>query len=136
MISSTIDEDDDEDNLTNTDIPCPKVSTNILENVIKYCTHYKNVEAMNEITTPFSNRETLKEIVRQDWYVKFVSEEDMEREMLFDLVAAANYMNIQPLLDLSLLAIGVRIKGKSVDEMRSIFNISHPPQQTVNDASG
>ena len=57
MISSTIDED--EDNLTDTDIPCPKVSTNILENVIKYCTHYKNVEAMNEITTPFSNREGL-----------------------------------------------------------------------------
>ena len=44
-------------------------------------------------------------------------------------------MNIQLLLDLSLLAVGVRIKGKNVDEMWSIFNIAHPPQQAVN-ASG
>ena len=36
---------------------------------------------MNEITTPFKG-ETLKEIDRQDWHVKIVSEEDMEREML------------------------------------------------------
>jgi len=44
--------------------------------------------------------------------------------MLFELVTAANFMDIKPLLDLTCYAVAVMIKGKSADEIRSIFNIS------------
>jgi Skp1 family, dimerisation domain len=43
--------------------------------------------------------------------------------LLFDLVAAANYMNIKPLLDLACLAVSIMIKGKSAQELRTIFKI-------------
>jgi Skp1 family, dimerisation domain len=56
----------------------------------------------------------------QPWYAEFVK---IDRELLFDLVAAANYMNIKPLLDLSCLAVSILIKGKSAAELRSMFNI-------------
>merc|ERR1711976_895063 len=77
---------------------------------------------MNEISTPL-NGDTVEEIVKQEWYVNFCK---VEREMLFNLVAAANYLDIKPLLDLTCLAVAVSIKGKSVEELRSIFKIKDP----------
>jgi S-phase kinase-associated protein 1 len=57
------------------------------------------------ITTPLkSNR--IDEIV-QEWYAEFV---DVEQIMMFELVTAANFMDIKPLLDLTCLAVSVLIK--------------------------
>ena len=121
MICNNLDEDDDEE-ITDRDFDCIKVSTDVLAKVVEYCTHFQTVEPMNEISTPL-NGETVEEIVRQEWYVNFCK---VEREMLFNLVAAANYMDIKPLLDLTCLAVSVSIKGKSVEELRSIFKIPDP----------
>jgi len=76
---------------------------------------------MTEITTPLKS-EKLDELVQQ-WYSDFCN---VENAMLFALVTAANYMDIKPLLDLSCLAVSIMIKGKSADEIRSIFNIPKP----------
>ena len=121
MICNNLDEDDDEE-ITDRDFDCIKVSTDVLAKVVEYCTHFQTVEPMNEISTPL-NGETVEEIVKQEWYVNFCK---VEREMLFNLVAAANYMDIKPLLDLTCLAVSVSIKGKSVEELRSIFKIPDP----------
>lgn len=60
---------------------------------------------MTNITTPLkSNR--IEEIV-QEWYAEFV---DVEQMMLFELVTAANFMDIKQLLDLTCLAVSVLIK--------------------------
>merc|ERR1712038_1227420 len=114
-------EDDDEDEMT---IPLPNVQADVLRKVIDYCTHYINDEAMTEITTPLKS-EKLDELVQQ-WYSDFCN---VENAMLFALVTAANYMDIKPLLDLSCLAVSILIKGKSADEIRSIFNIPKPTPQ-------
>lgn len=37
---------------------------------------------------------------------------------------AANYLNIKPLLDLTVLAVSILIKGKSAAELREIFNVT------------
>ena len=115
MICNNIDEDDE---ITDKDFQCLKVSTDVLSKVVEYCTHYQTVEEMNEISTPL-NGETVEDIVKQDWYCNFCK---VEREMLFNLVAAANYMDIKPLLDLTCLAMSVSIKGKSAEELRSMTN--------------
>ena len=47
----------------------------------------------------------------------------VDRPLVFELVTAANYMKIQPLLDLTCLAVAVGIKNTSPREMRAIFNI-------------
>jgi len=58
----------------------------------------------------------------QKWYADFVK---VEQVLLFELVIAANFMDIKPLLDLTCLAVSVMIKGKSADDIRKIFNISN-----------
>ncbi|EED88404.1 hypothetical protein THAPSDRAFT_10077 [Thalassiosira pseudonana CCMP1335] len=111
------DYDDDDDNMV--EIPLPNVKSSVLAKVIEYCTHY-NQDPMTPITTPLkSNR--IEEIV-QEWYAHFV---DVEQILLFELVTAANFMDIKALLDLTCLAVSVLIKGKSAEEIRRIFNISN-----------
>mmetsp|Transcript_41717 Transcript_41717/g.97692 ORF Transcript_41717/g.97692 Transcript_41717/m.97692 type:complete len:84 (-) Transcript_41717:334-585(-) len=58
----------------------------------------------------------------EKWYAQFI---DVEQVLLFELVLAANYMDIKPLLDLSCAAVASMIKGKSAEEIRKIFNISN-----------
>ncbi|KAL7462481.1 hypothetical protein ACHAXS_002861 [Conticribra weissflogii] len=119
LVMTTLGEGDDADEDDIVEIPLPNVKATVLAKVIEYCTHYKD-EPMTTITTPLkSNR--IEEIV-QEWYANFVK---VEQIMLFELVTAANFMDIKPLLDLTCLAVSVYIKGKSAEEIRRIFNISN-----------
>merc|ERR1719263_1061636 len=43
---------------------------------------------------------------------------------LFELILAANYLDIKPLLDLTCAQVASMIKGRTPDEIRKIFNIS------------
>ena len=45
--------------------------------------------------------------------------------LLFELILAANYMDIKPLLDLTCATVASMIKGKSPEEIRSTFNITN-----------
>jgi S-phase kinase-associated protein 1 len=101
------------------DIPLPNVSAFILAKVIEYCKHYQHVEKMIPITTPLKSGK-LVDLV-QPWYAEYVK---VDRAVLFDLAAAANFMDIKPLLDLTCLAVSIYIKGKSASELRTIFNLS------------
>jgi S-phase kinase-associated protein 1 len=88
------------------EIPVPNVTADVLAKVVDYMTHFHK-EPMTAITTPLRSN-VLSEMV-QPYYVEFVN---VPRNMLFDLVAASNYMNVKPLLDLTCLATAVLIKGK------------------------
>ncbi|RLN00624.1 SKP1-like protein 4 [Panicum miliaceum] len=50
---------------------------------------------------------------------------DVDQAMLYDLVLAANYLNVEGLLDLICQKIADMIKGKSVEEIRRKFNIKN-----------
>uniref|UniRef100_A0A6U3WK45 Uncharacterized protein n=1 Tax=Ditylum brightwellii TaxID=49249 RepID=A0A6U3WK45_9STRA len=117
LVETTIDEDADEDETQ--EIPLPNVKATVLSKVIDFCKHYKQ-EPMTQITTPLKSSK-IEEIV-QKWYADFVK---VEQVLLFELVIAANFMDIKPLLDLTCLAVSVMIKGKSADDIRKIFNISN-----------
>lgn len=58
--------------------------------------------------------------VVQEWYSQFIT---VDQEMLFELILAANYMDIKPLLDLTCATVASMIKGKSPEEIRKTFNI-------------
>ena len=118
LVSETIEGDEDEDSDEVKDIPLPNVTAVVLKKVIEYCNHYRE-EAMSPIQTPLKSAK-LDDLV-QAWYVEFVK---VSKDMLFDLVAAANFMDIKPLLDLTCLAVSILIKGKSAGELRDMFNIS------------
>mmetsp|Transcript_15297 Transcript_15297/g.27728 ORF Transcript_15297/g.27728 Transcript_15297/m.27728 type:complete len:166 (-) Transcript_15297:341-838(-) len=116
LVETSIDEDADEDEVQ--EIPLPNVRSAVLTKVIEYCTHYQT-DPMTPITTPLKSSK-VEEVVQQ-WYADFVK---VEQVLLFELVTAANFMDIKPLLDLACFAVAVFIKGKSVGEIQKIFNIS------------
>jgi S-phase kinase-associated protein 1 len=118
LVAETLDGDEDDESDEVKDIPLPNVSANVLQKVIEFCKHYQE-EPMTSIQTPLKSSK-LEDLVQQ-WYADFVK---IEKNMLFDLVAAANFMDIKPLLDLTCLAVSILIKGKSAAELREMFNIS------------
>lgn len=121
---SIMEEDDD---MTDTELSCPSVSTKILAKVVEYCKYYKNELEMDNIDgeTPFPpDKQELSDIVTQEWYVTFIH--TLENKTLFHLVEAANYLNIPPLLDLALLEVATRIQGLSMEELRTRFQLLAP----------
>ena len=55
-----------------------------------------------------------------EWDAAFV---DLEQEALFELILAANFMDIKPLLDLTCAKVASMIKGKTPEQIRQVFNI-------------
>ena len=99
------------------EIPLPNVKTDILSKVIEFLTYYKE-EPMTNIEKPLKSY-NMNEVV-QEWYAEFVN---VEQTTLFDLVQAANFMDIKPLLDLTCATVASMINGKTPEEIRQHFSI-------------
>jgi S-phase kinase-associated protein 1 len=99
------------------EILLPEVTTMILQKVIEFCQHYRE-EPMYEIEKPIKSTR-IADLV-QNWYADYV---DVEQVVLFELINAANYMEIQPLVDLGCATIASMIKGKTPDEIRKTFKL-------------
>merc|ERR1712127_1146603 len=111
------------------DVEIVKVDTPCLEKVVEFLIHYHK-EKLNEIKTPLEDN-TFDGVVKQQWYRDFVK--GVDQPMLFDLVTAANFMAIQPLLDLTCLQVSCQLMGKSAEEIRVILNIPRlTPEEEAN----
>ncbi|XP_060176210.1 SKP1-like protein 1A [Lycium barbarum] len=104
------------DDCANTSIPLPNVTSKILAKVIEYCKRHVEAED-NEVSD-----EDLK-----SFDADFVK---VDQSTLFDLILAANYLNIKSLLDLTCQAVADMIKGKTPEEIRKTFNVkSFTPEE-------
>jgi S-phase kinase-associated protein 1 len=109
-----------EDTGSDEEIPLPNVKSGVLQKVIDYCKHHKDSPA-EEIQKPLKSH-LLLECGVSDWDHDFVS---IEQEVLFELILAANYLDIKCLLDLTCAKVASMIKGKTPEEIRQQFNISN-----------
>nr|GLL20359.1 SKP1-like protein 1A [Ipomoea trifida] len=100
----------DNDDTTIT-IPVPEVTSKILGMVIEYCK--RQVEA---------GKGTINFDDLQAFNANFVK---VNHETLFELVLAANFLNIKSLHDLSCQTVADMIKGKTPDEISKIFKIKN-----------
>ncbi|MBA0567514.1 hypothetical protein Golob_005068 [Gossypium lobatum] len=104
-----------EDDCADNGIPLPNVTSKILSKVIEYCK--KHVEASKSEDRSASLDDDLK-----TWDADFVK---VDQATLFDLILAANYLNIKGLLDLTCQTVADMIKGKTPEEIRKTFNIKN-----------
>ncbi|CAK7346146.1 unnamed protein product [Dovyalis caffra] len=104
-----------EDDCADNGIPLPNVTSKILSKVIEYCK--KHVETPKSDDRPSSADDDLKA-----WDTEFVK---VDQATLFDLILAANFLNIKNLLDLTCQTVADMIKGKTPEEIRKTFNIKN-----------
>jgi S-phase kinase-associated protein 1 len=105
-----------EDNCADdTGIPVPNVTGKILAKVIEYCN--KHVEIPSSEEEKPRNEDDLKA-----WDKDFVN---VDQATLFELILAANYLNIKNLLDLTCQTVADMIKGNTPEEIRKLFNIEN-----------
>mmetsp|Transcript_21585 Transcript_21585/g.43100 ORF Transcript_21585/g.43100 Transcript_21585/m.43100 type:complete len:172 (+) Transcript_21585:121-636(+) len=114
LVKTMIDDEQDDEAQ---EIPLPNVKGQILAKVVEFCRHHEN-EPMPDIEKPLKSS-NMAEVV-PEWDANFV---DIEQEVLFELILAANYMDIKSLLDLTCAKVASMIKGKTPEEIRKTFNI-------------
>jgi len=101
-----------EDDCADTGIPLPNVTSGILSKVIEYCK--KHAESVGDLDDHAANDEL------KSFDTQFVN---VEQGVLFDIILAANYLDIKGLLDLTCLTVANMMKGKTPEEIRKKFNI-------------
>jgi S-phase kinase-associated protein 1 len=153
LIFNLIENQEDQDEDETQEIPLPNVKSTILSSVIEFMNHCATepMNEIEKVRSPSSTHSrslqlyldflhlthlfitsssplylpqplksaNMAEVV-QDWYARFVA---VEQETLFELILAANYMDIKPLLDLTCATVASMIKGKTPEEIRKTFNI-------------
>ncbi len=108
-----------EDASPDEEIPLPNIGASILTFVLEYLNHYADPAITpTEIEKPLKTA-NLAELVPQ-WDFTFV---DKGHEVLFELILAANYLDVKGLLDLAAAKVASMIKGKTPEEIRRTFNI-------------
>ncbi|RRT70560.1 hypothetical protein B296_00021629 [Ensete ventricosum] len=105
-----------EDGCADGGITLYNVTSEILVKVIEYCK--KHVDAAGS----FSYALGIVDKDLESWDAEFVN---VDLATLVDISNAANYLNIEGLLDLTTQAIADNIKGKMPEEIREIFNIEN-----------
>ena len=99
------------------DIPLHNVTAKVLNKVVEYCTyHVENPVKADDKKDDKNTADILP------WDQKFC---EVDQATLFELILAANYLDIKPLLDLTCKTVANMIKGKTPEEIRKTFNIKN-----------
>jgi len=101
------------------EIPLPNVKGTTLGKVVEYM-KFHSENPPKDIEKPLKSA-NMSEVVPA-WDADFV---DVDQELLFELILAANYMDIKPLLDLTCAKVASMIKGKTPEQIRKAFNIQN-----------
>jgi S-phase kinase-associated protein 1 len=101
------------------EVPLHNVKGNILQLIIKYLEYYKDSDP-KEIERPLPTN-NFNECI-DSWDFQFI---DLELDVIFEIVLAANYMDIKPLMELASAKVANIIKGKTPEEIRKTFNIQN-----------
>ncbi|KAK4336686.1 hypothetical protein RND71_044112 [Anisodus tanguticus] len=91
------------------------ISGNVMEKIIEYSLHHFNDPPIPE---DISIRERRKSFDRN-----FIT--SIDTDLIFELIVAANFLDERSLFDLACKSIANIIKYKTVDEIRSYFNIKN-----------
>ncbi|MFM7856994.1 MAG: SKP1 family protein [Flammeovirgaceae bacterium] len=101
------------------EIPLPNVKKSVFSKIEQFCIHLRT-NPLPDIEKPLKSANFAD--VTSPWFANFV---ELDQDMLFELIMAANYLDMKPLLDLACAKVASQIKNKSVKEIRQFFNIEN-----------
>lgn len=99
-------------------VPLPNVNSTILKKVIQWATYHKD-------DPPVTEEDDGKDKRTDDissWDADFLK---VDQGTLFELILAANYLDIKGLLDVTCKTVANMIKGKTPEDIRKTFNIKN-----------
>lgn len=91
------------------EIPMSQVDGEVLKKVVKYCEYLKDVENMKYTAAQCD-----------EWEKDFIT---VEMGVLFEMIRASNFLDIQPMFDLTCKTVADMMKGKSPEEITKTFAI-------------
>ncbi|KAJ1822146.1 hypothetical protein LPJ56_000993 [Coemansia sp. RSA 2599] len=111
-------------------IPLPNVSGPILTKIIQYCTHHRNDPSRRQPAQDGLNMDNDSSEAAIQRAIEKMDEFDhdfcrVDQGTLFDILLAANFLDIQPLVDLAGYTVASMLKGKTVQEIRDTFHIKN-----------
>ncbi len=105
-----------------TKVSLPSVSTEILDEVVKFMEHHEGEEPPM-IPKPLRSKE-MKSVCQDRWDATYIDGIAEDRQKLYDLMMAANYMDIKSLLHLACAKVASLIKGQPLEKIKEILQPS------------
>jgi len=102
------------------EVPIPGVESAILDKVIEYMKHHKGQEPPI-IPKPLRSKE-MKQVCSDPWDATYIDKIGETRQELYDLILAANYMDIKSLLHLGCAKVASLIKGQPLEKIKDILS--------------
>lgn len=101
------------DESVNEVVPLPTVSSRTLSKILEWADHHKD-DTLLKITKDIDEL--------SPWDFEFIK---IDQATLFDIILAANFLDIKNLLDIGCTAVANIMKGKSPEELRKTFNVKN-----------
>ncbi|KAJ2711722.1 hypothetical protein H4R19_003112 [Coemansia spiralis] len=116
--------------VTDAPIPVANVSGHTLGRVIEYCRHHRHDVSRRQGRAPLPVDESEASEAATSRAISQMDEFDhdfcrVDQGSLFDLILAANFLDIPPLLDLVGYTVACKMKGKSPQELRDTFGVKN-----------
>ena len=103
-------------------LPIPQVSAAVMNKCMDFVALMQVVGQEPEIEQPLPSNDLAQHVDQR--YAEYITK-DVDQALLFDIVLAANYLDIKPLLKLGSAKIASLIKGKSIEEIRQFFQMDN-----------
>lgn len=111
---------------TATEVPM-NVKSDVLAKVVEYMNYHKGEEPPI-IEKPLRSK-IMKDVCKDSWDADFIDKmAELSRQPLYDIILAANYMDIKSLLHLGCAKVASLIKGQPLDQIKTILAKGTPKE--------
>lgn len=100
------------------EFPCPQVPAETLKNIVEYLKHHDGVQP-EALPCPVRSIH-MNQICSDEWDAKFI--DNFEKKAIFEIILAANYLDITSLLHLGCAKIATLIKQLDQKEINRIID--------------
>lgn len=108
------------ENDANVDVfPVKQITSEVLGEIVTYLSHHKGT-VVAPIDKPLRSK-CMRDVVKDQWDAVFIDRVGENRELLYALILAANYLDIPSLLQLGCAKVASLIKGQPLEKIKEIL---------------